>query len=279
VSARDLDSAASPLRVFGAMLRRYRVKAGMSLEQLGALVYLSDDMVGKIENGQRVPTEQFTTACDAVPELNTGGVLTDLRALLKDYLKQRAYPGWFVRWADKEADAKILRSFEPIVVPGLLQTQDYAHALLADRIASNPDDAEEAVAARMERQSVLARGTPPELWVVIDEAVLHRPVGGAYVMREQLDRLIAAARRSNVVLQVIPAAVGVHEGLRGAGFIIADFADAPPVAYQDTAVRGQVIEDADDIAVLMASWDRVRAEALPRGASLDLMEEVAKTWT
>jgi transcriptional regulator with XRE-family HTH domain len=279
VSARDLDSAASPLRVFGAMLRRYRVKAGMSLEQLGALVYLSDDMVGKIENGQRVPTEQFTTACDAVPELNTGGVLTDLRALLKDYLKQRAYPGWFVRWADKEADAKILRWFEPIVVPGLLQTQGYAHALLADRIASNPDDAEDAVAARMERQLVLARDRPPELWVVIDEAVLHRPVGGARVMREQLDYLIEAARRSNVVLQVIPAAVGVHDGLGGAGFIIADFADAPPVAYQETAVSGQVIEDADDIAVLMGSWDRVRAEALPRGASLDLMEEVAKTWT
>lgn len=98
-------------------------------------------------------------------------------------------------------------------------------------------------------------------------------------MREQLDHLITAARRSNVVLQVLPAAVGVHEGLRGAGFIIADFADAPPVAYQDTAVRGQVIEDTDDIAVLMASWDRVRAEALPRGASLDLIEEVAKTWT
>ena len=266
MTARDLDLAASPLRVFGAMLRRYRVKAGMSLEQLGARVYLSDDMVGKIENGQRVPTEQFTTACDAVAELNTGGALTELRELLKDYLKQRAYPGWFVRWPDKEADAKILRWFELVVVPGLLQTQGYAHALLADRIASDPDDAEELVAARMERQSVLTKDKPPELWVVIDEAVLRRPIGGACVMREQLDHLVAAARRSNIVLQVIPAAVGVHDGLGGAGFIIADFADALPVAYQETAVRGQVIEDTDDIAILMASWDRVRAEALPRGA-------------
>lgn len=75
------------------MLRRYRIKAGMSLEQLGARVYLSDDMVGKIENGQRVPTEQFAAACDAVAELNTGGMLGELRELLKDYLKQRAYPG------------------------------------------------------------------------------------------------------------------------------------------------------------------------------------------
>lgn len=261
------------------MLRRYRVKAGLSLEQLGARVYLSDDMVGKIENGQRVPTEQFAAACDAVAELNTGGALSELRELLKDYLKQRAYPGWFVRWPDKEADATILRSFELVVVPGLLQTQDYARALLANRIGSSPEDVDDLVAARMARQAILARDRPPELWVVIDEAVLHRPVGGPSVMRGQLNQMIEAARGPNVVIQVIPAAVGVHDGLPGAGFIVADFADAPHVAYQDTAVRGQVIEDTDDIAVLMATWDRLRAEALPRTASLDLMKEVAKTWT
>jgi transcriptional regulator with XRE-family HTH domain len=151
VASRDFDPAASPLRVFGAMLRRYRTRAGMSLEQLGARVYLSDDMVGKIENGQRVPTEQFAAACDAVPELNTGGALGELRELLKDHLKQRAYPGWFARWPDKEADAKILRSFEMVVVPGLLQTPDYARALLANRIGASPDDVDEIVAARMER--------------------------------------------------------------------------------------------------------------------------------
>lgn len=279
MAARELDLAASPLRVFGAMLRRYRVKAGMSQEQLGARVFCSADLIGKIENGQRVPSEQFAEACDSVSELSTGGVLGELRDVLRDYLKQRAYPGWFVRWPEKEADATILRSFELVIVPGLLQTQEYARALLANRIASSSDDVDEIVAARMERQSILARDQPPELWVVIDEAVLHRPVGGAYVMREQINQVMKAARRSNVVVQVIPAAVGVHEGIAGAGFVIADFDDAPHAAYQDTPVRGQVIEDTDDIAVLMAIWDRVRAEALPRAASLDLMEEVAKTWT
>jgi len=279
VTARDLDQAASPLRVFGAMLRRYRTKAGMSQEQLGARVFCSGDLIGKIENGQRVPTEQFAAACDAVPELNTGGVLGELRELLRDYLKQRAYPGWFARWPEKEAAAKTLRTFELVVVPGLLQTQDYARALLANRIGGSADDADEIVAARMERQSVLARDDPPELWVVIDEAVLHRPVGGPHVMREQLGQLIVAAQRPSIVLQVIPASVGVHEGLPGAGFVIADFENAPQVAYQDTAVRGQVLEDGDDIAILMGTWDRLRAEALPRAASLGLIEEVAKTWT
>jgi transcriptional regulator with XRE-family HTH domain len=279
VAARELDLAVSPLRVFGAMLRRYRVKAGMSQEQLGARVFCSADLIGKIENGQRVPSEQFAAACDAVSELATGGVLGELRELLRDYLKQRAYPGWFVRWPEKEADATILRWFELVVVPGLLQTQDYARALLANRIGGSADNTDDVVAARMERQSILARDEPPELWVVIDEAVLHRPVGGPHVMREQLDHLVKAAQRPSIVLQVIPASVGVHEGLPGAGFIIAAFADAPQVAYQDTAVRGQVIEDSDDIGVLLATWDRLRAEALPRTASLGLIEEVAKTWT
>ena len=273
------DRAASPLRVFGAMLRSYRVKAGMSLEQLGARVYLSDDMVGKIENGQRVPTEQFAAACDAVPELNTGGALTELRDLLKDYLKQRAYPGWFIRWPEKEAQATVLRSFELIVIPGLLQTQGYARALLDNRIGGNSEDVDESVAARLERQAILDRGKPPELWVVIEEAALRRPVGGPAIMHQQLNHLLQAAHRPSVVLQVIPASVAAHPGQSGAGFVIADFADAPSVGYQDTHVGGQVIEDHEDIAVLLATWDRLRAEALPRRASLDLIEEVASKWT
>jgi transcriptional regulator with XRE-family HTH domain len=278
LTAQDLDFAASPLRLFGAILRRFRVKAGLSQEQLGARVFCSGDLIGKIEYGQRAPSEQFAVACDAVPELNTGGILDELREMLRDYLKQRAYPGWFIGWPEKEADAKILRWFELVVVPGLLQTQDYARALLAQRIGG-PGDADDVVAARLARQEILVRDQPPELWVVIDEAVLHRPVGGARVMHDQLRHLIEAAQRPSIVIQVIPASVGVHEGLPGAGFIVATFEHAAPAAYQDTAVRGQVIEDGDDIAILMATWDRLRAEALPRSASLALMEEVATSWT
>src|ERR1017187_6621926 len=125
------------------MLRRYRAKAGMSLEQLGARVYLSDDMVGKIENGQRVPTEQFAAACDAVPELNTGGALAELRGLLKDHLKHRPYPGWFARWPTKEIDAKTLRGFQMVCGPGLLQAPDYGRGFLGNRFGASPDDVDE----------------------------------------------------------------------------------------------------------------------------------------
>jgi len=275
----DFGSAVSPLRVFGAELRHYRIRAGISQDQLGARVYCSGDLIGKVENGQRAPTEDFTAACDAVPELGTDGALGRLRELLGDYLKQRAYPGWFHRWPDKEASARTLRWFEPLVIPGLLQTEDYATAVFWTRVGATDDEISQMVAARMERQAVLNRDTPPMLWVVVDEGVLRRPVGGKHVMREQLNSLMAAARRPNVVVQVIPASVGAHEGLRGGAFILAESGDAPSVAYQDTAARGQVIEDADDIMDLTILWDTLRSEALPRAASLELMEEVAKTWT
>jgi transcriptional regulator with XRE-family HTH domain len=251
----------------------------MSQEQLGARVYLSSDMIGKIEQGQRTPTEQFITACENIPELEANGALRELRDQLKDFLQQRAYPGWFANWPDIETRAVSLKNYQLAVVPGLLQTEDYARALLTDRIGRDPDEVDDLVAARMARQAVLERHKPPELWVVIDEAVLHRPVGGAYVMREQLSHLTEMARRPSIVLQVIRASVGVHDGLPGAGFVIAEFRDARPVAYQETAVRGQVIEDDDDVRILASLWDKLRAEALPRRASLDLVEDVRKTWS
>jgi transcriptional regulator with XRE-family HTH domain len=279
MASRDDENGSSPRRVFGAMLKYYRARAGLSQEQLGNRVYLSSDMIGKIEQGQRAPTNQFITACENIPELEANGALRELRDQLKDFLQRRAYPGWFANWPDREARAVKLRSFELAVVPGLLQTEAYARALLSDRIGSDRDEVDEKVAARIERQVILGGTKPPELWVVVDEAVLHRPVGGPEVMREQLEHLCEMARRPNIVVRVLPASLGVHDGLPGAGFLIADFDGSPSAAYQDTAVRGQVIEDADDVSVLAATWDRLAAEALPRKASLSLMEDVLETWS
>jgi len=279
VAVNGFDPAASPLGVFGSMLRYYRTRAGISQDELGARIHFSGDLVGKIEVGQRSPTPEFTAACESVPELGADGALTELRNVLKDYLKRRAYPAWFIRWPDKEAEARTLRWFEPLVIPGLLQTEEYARAIFRTRVGITGEEIDEMIAARMERQAILARDKPPTLWVVIDEGVLRRPVGGKHVMRDQLNHLMAAARRPNIVVQVIPASIGAHEGLRGGAFIIAEQEGAADVAYQDTAARGQVIEDPDDIAEMTVLWDTLRSEALSRAASLELMEEVAETWT
>ena len=277
-SSNGNGNGGNPRVVFGRMLRHYRTQAGLSREQLGSRVYLTGDMVAKIERGNRTATEKFVEACEALPELGTRGSLRVLWEQLRDSFMSRPYPGWFADWPGKEAQAVKLRWFEMAVVPGLLQTESYARALLTDRVAFL-GDIDEAVTARMERAAILARDDPPELWVVVDEAVLHRPVGGPDVMAGQLKHLIELASRPAIVVRVMPATVGVHDGLPGAGFIIADFGDAPSAAYQDTALRGQVIEEAEDIVTLGATWDRLAAEALPRSASLARMEEIGKSWT
>jgi transcriptional regulator with XRE-family HTH domain len=275
----DADRDGTPFAVVGTELRHYRTQAALSQADLAARAYVSHDVISKVETGERPPADGLPERLDAIPELDTREALARLWGQLRKSLTIRAYPGWFRPWAELEALATTLRWFELVVVPGLLQTEDYARAVLRTRVKATDEEVDEMVAARMERQAILARDDPPMLWVIIDEGVLRRPIGGSRVMRDQINHLIEMARRPNMVIQVIPAVTGAHEGLRGAGFIIADLKDAPAVAYQDAAVRGQVIEYTDDIASLMVMWDTLKAEALPRSASMKLMEEAAKTWT
>jgi len=266
----------NPLKVFGAMLAYYRNRIGMTPEQLGARVYLSGSQIRKVEAGTRTPTPDLARACENIPGLGCNGALTELYEILSEHLKRRAYPGWFAGWPDKEAQARRLRWFEPLIVPGLLQTQRYMRAILSTRMGATPEELDEAIAGRIERQRILGREHPPELWVILDEAVLRRPVGGPDMMREQLTYLTEAGRRPNVAIQVVPFGAGAHEGLRGGAFIVADFDGAATVAYQDAASSGQIIEDAADVEALALTWDTLRLNALPRAASISLITSLAE---
>lgn len=237
---------------------------------------MSGSQIRKVEGGTRTPDRDLIEAIEAVPELACGGALLQLYDILEDRLGQGgAYPGWFADWLKKEREAIKLRWFEPLVVPGLLQTEAYARALLADRTGFN-GDVDEAVSARLDRQAILERDEPVELFAVIDEAVLHRQVGGPDVMAAQLKHLTQAPGRT--ILRVIPASTGVHDGLQGA-FIVADFEDGTSAAYLETGLRGLTVEGTGDVAALAGTWERLTAEALPRQASLKLIEEVAQTWS
>jgi transcriptional regulator with XRE-family HTH domain len=276
---RDYDLDGTPEGVFGAELRFYRTQAGLSQAELAALVNISHDVISKIETGERPPAKGFPERLDAAAELDTRAGLARLWNHLSKSARHRVYPGWFDRWPDAEARAIALRWYEPLVVPGLLQTDEYARAVLRTRIGDTDEEIDEMVAARMGRQAVLDKDKPPTLWVVVDEGVLRRAVGGTHVMREQLGQLTEAARHPNVVIQVIPASTGAHQGLNGGAFIVADLPGAGSVAYQDTAVSGQIVESSEGIAALGVLWDTLKADALSRAASLELIEEVAKTWT
>jgi transcriptional regulator with XRE-family HTH domain len=274
------DPSPSPLGVFGRMLRYYRVKAGMSQSELCALVYCSDDLISKIEMGQRTPTQEFTAACDEVPELDTGGALTELREQLRDYLRQQVYPGWFHRWPEAEAEARALRWYEPLLVPGLVQTGDYARAVLRGaQVDAADEQIEEQVGARMQRQEVLIKKDPPHLWCVIDEGVLHRCIGDREIMHDQLIHLAEMSDRPRVSVQVVPFEAGARTGLLGA-FIVADLDGVRDILYLETATVGQVVEVPSAVSKAAIVFDTLRSEALPRGTSRDLIMKVAEErWT
>src|ERR1700759_60629 len=244
----------------------------MSQEQLGRAAFISGDMIAKVERGDRSPSAKLVEACEGVGKLGSNGMLT----LLWDSLRvtRPSFPGWFAPWPDLESQAVRFKAFELTVIPGLLQTEGYARALLTGRIGFN-GDVDEAVSARLARQAILDRDDPPELFAVIDEAALHRPVGGPGVMADQLGHLADIAARA--IVRIIPASTGVHDGLQGA-FTVADFANGTAAAYLESGLRGQVIQDAGDVSELTATWGRVAAETLPRSASLKLIQEVADTW-
>jgi transcriptional regulator with XRE-family HTH domain len=273
------DPETNPAAFLGGELRRARVAAGFtSQDALAAKLGFDRTVITKVETGERPPTVDVLTAWCTACHLDED-LFTRLGTLVRR--ADGPLPAWFQNWVTQgEQLATRLRWFEPLVVPGLLQTEAYARALLTGRIGNQPEDPEELVRARMDRQAVITReDDPAEFLAVIDEGVLRRCVGGVKVMTEQVDHLIEASGWRNVVIQVIPAATAVHDGLNGGGFAIADFEDGPGLGYQETSLRGVPVADPKDVIGLSIVFDRLRAEALPRSASLALLEEAGSTWS
>jgi transcriptional regulator with XRE-family HTH domain len=267
------DSQVSALAMFSEELRRARAGAGLTQDQLAEKIAYSPSLVAHVETGSRAPSVDFARRADDV--LRTGGLLSRLQPLVRS----EAYPAWFRDWVEIERKATSLRWFEPLLIPGLLQTEGYARAVLqAANPACHDDEISRLVGARMDRQVILTQDEPPLLWVIIDEGVLMRPVGGVRVMREQIDHLIEAARLPRVMLQVVPTDAGAHPGLAGQ-FAIASFDGSPDVAYLDNALAGQIIERADDVSRVALLYDILKAEALAPRASLDLVRKAIETWT
>jgi transcriptional regulator with XRE-family HTH domain len=269
---RELDPSAGPLQFFGAELRRTRAAAGLSQDQLGQRLGYSGALVGKVEMGERAPSQDFAEGCDQTfPD--TGGLFGRIYQLARRW--DGGYPSWFAEWVDSERRATSLCSWEPLIMPGLLQTADYARAILAADPETSDDQLEDLVAARLERQAIFDRPEPPILWALIDEAVLHRLIGSRKVMYDQLLHLADTSCRSNITVQVVPAEIGAHAGLLG-GFAIASFGNAAGTVYMESPDQGQTTEAPSVVRRLSRTFDTLRADALPRGASRDLIGKVAE---
>jgi hypothetical protein len=174
-----------------------------------------------------------------------------------------------------EDDATAIRSFEALLVPGLLQIEDYARTVIPIFIPDlSRDEIERHVEVRMARQALLTGPSPPTLWVILDEAVLHRPVGSRQVMRKQLDHLIEAIDMPNVTGQVLRFQEGAHVGMNGA-FTILSFHDPgdPDIVYLEHTGGDVLLDSADDVRAHVQQFEKLQVVALSPNESVDFLVE------
>ncbi|MGI5449228.1 helix-turn-helix domain-containing protein [Streptomyces sp. CA-243310] len=264
VNIRNLDPSASPLDYYGSELRRLREDAGLTQGQLGDVIFCAGSLVGQIETARKVPTRAFSDRVDAA--LVTGGVFSRLVGLVL----RSQLPTWFQPFAEMEARAEYICTFQAQMVYGLLQTEGYARAVLTTGLPDNLDD---LVAARMERQRILRRERSPMVWVVLDEAALYRPIGGREVMRHQLAHLLSFQEERWVRIQVLPFAAGEHASLIGS-FTTLRFDHDPDIVYAEDLISGHMTANPDTVKEASLRYAHLQAAALSVEASVALITRV-----
>jgi transcriptional regulator with XRE-family HTH domain len=272
-------------RRLGFELRRLREAHSIKLEEVAEQLGVAASTLSRIETG-KAPTKSIYL--NAMLEMYGVGDPAQ-RQVLIDMAREGHRKGWWSLYDDVlptgfgiyvglEAEAAGLRSFQGEAVEGLLQTRDYARAVLREVQNRDTDEQiDKLVDLRIKRQDVLERDLPLDIWLILDEAVIRRTIGGPDVMRGQLARLTEASKMPNVTLQVLPFESGSHAGLKGS-FSILEFperADAD-VAYVESVAGIIYLEKEREVRTCAEAFDRLRAAALSPGASADLISKVAK---
>ncbi|MCQ4045489.1 helix-turn-helix domain-containing protein [Streptantibioticus rubrisoli] len=253
--------------LLGKEVRRRRTEAGLTQQQLGAIIHVVDSRIAQIETatGAKV-TYDLCAALDAA--LKTGGLLTDLW----EHIRRETYPNYVRRVLDLQQKALVIHQFSEFV-PGLLQTEGYARALLKSGLVYSGGDLEEKVSSRLTRQAVLNGPNPPWYWAILDEVALYREFGGRQVVREQLAHVLDLAGRPSVHIQVLtfdkaePAAVG-------GTLTIMELPDGGRMAYDEGITSGTLVEGIEDVRKYARVYDRVQANALPQDESAALIRKV-----
>jgi hypothetical protein len=278
------NSGPTALRMLlGSQLRRLREARNVTREAAGYEIRASESKISRMELGRVSFKER-----DVADLLTLYGVSDPKeRNALLELAKQANNPGWWHRYNDVltgwfspyiglESAASLIRTYEVQFVPGLLQSRDYARAVvMLDPTRTGPEDIERRVELRMDRQQVLTRPDAPMLWAVVDEAVLRRPIGGAQVMRGQIAALIEANKLPNVRIQVVPFQAGGHAGAGGA-FTLLRFADQdlPDVVYMEQLTSALYLDKRDDVDYYAACIERLCVEADPPGRTGEILERI-----
>lgn len=273
-------------RRLAAELRNLRDQRRLTCDQVAKLLDTSPATISRIENAKvRVSVQTLHSLLDLyqVPPYQWDA----LQHLAKDAAQSGWWlsygdvlPKWFEGYVALEAEASLIRNFELVLVPGLLQTPDYARALFQrNPRPDSPEEINRVVEIRLERQRRLAdRLAGPRLEAVLDEAVLHRPVGGPEVMCAQLDELIRMAKRPNVTIQVLPYSAGAHEAVNGA-FHLLEFPDpsTPKVVYLDTLTGGLHLETTAEIGRYGVAFRKLRERAMDPVESITCIKDARQS--
>ncbi|MCA6092991.1 helix-turn-helix transcriptional regulator [Streptomyces sp. SCA3-4] len=264
---KELDPSSSLPALYGAKLRKLRIRAGWTQRQLGDKIPIAHSRIAQFELGKETPSRCVSDQMDNL--LGADGDLSDLWDHLNRFPPTDAYR----KYREYETKAVAMHKYQAHTVPGLLQTEAYAREVMRQALPwCTAEEIEEKVATRLARKSVLTKDVPPLLWAVLDEAVIRRPVGGPSVMRDQLARLLEAAEAPNVEMQVLPFEVGGHAGMGGSVTVLS-FANAPDVVYLEGGTLTEMVKDRRSVARHSHRYDRVHAMALPPQASVRWIEK------
>ena len=272
-------------RRLGQELRRLRELKGMTAEEVAERLLVSQSKISRLENGRRSISQRDVRDLCGVYEVEDHRIVDSLMQMAKDSRQQ----GWWHSFGDipysvyigLETDAASLRVYDPQVVPGLLQTRQYAEALIAGALPETaPTDVEKRVNVRLRRQErVRAAENPLRLWTVLDEAALRRVVGNRSLMRDQLEQLVEQSLLPHVTVQVIPFDMGAHPGLNGQ-YAILEFPDAADssVVYIEGVTSDLYLEKANDVQKYSVMYEHLRAQALNVEQSRQFIADIAKEY-
>ncbi|WP_217206561.1 helix-turn-helix transcriptional regulator [Streptomyces sp. AC550_RSS872] len=272
-------------RRLGQELRRLRELKGMTAEEVAERLLVSQSKISRLENGRRSISQRDVRDLCGVYEVEDHRIVDSLMQMAKDSRQQ----GWWHTFGDipysvyigLETDAASLRVYDPQVVPGLLQTKQYAEALIAGALPETAStEIEKRVQVRMRRQErISTEENPLRLWTVLDEAALRRVVGNRSLMRDQLEQLVEQSQLPHVTVQVIPFDMGAHPGLNGQ-YAILEFPDAADssVVYIEGVTSDLYLEKANDVQKYSVMYEHLRAQALNVDQSRQFIADIAKEY-
>ncbi|WP_055526311.1 helix-turn-helix domain-containing protein [Streptomyces graminilatus] len=272
---KDPDASANVPAFYGAELRYRREQAGLTLEQLVEGSWRSISFLSQVERGERRMTDDLAKHVDL--KLGTDGFFMR-RCEDARRAKQSGHAEYFADVVEMEQGADTIEEWAPMLVPGLLQTGEYAKKVIETGMPwLRPDTVEKQVKARGERAKLWTREEPPAFWAILHESLIREPILPPKEMAEQLEHIAHVIRSTQGILQILPKTTVAHPLMMGM-IKLMTFPDAPPIVYTEGLHSGQLIDYPALVSNYRRSYDLLRAAALPPEASLSMIEQAAEDY-